>query len=744
MQAPVARRAGGKETGRRTMLMELSRRLIRALLRPVVTGDAAALRPQAPVLAVANHLSAVDALVLACALPVDAVFVVSRDATASRTVRWCMRLFETLQVDLSEALTLRRLARLVASGRTIVLFPEGRVGRTGSLMKLYDAPAIVAARSGIAVVPIHVCGTGQTHRRGSVTRLRDLLGLSVRIHVGRPAVIALAPGLAARERRRQAGARLRALLQEAMVEARPARNVFESLLDAAEAHGRATLVMEDVNQVEMSYGTLLKAALALGRLVERISIEREVVGVLMPNVFATVGLFFGMNAMARVPAMLNYSAGPDALRHAIEVAGIRTVITSRKFVENARLERLIRACGEVRVVYLEDLRAGLTLGDKLWLVAWALRRPRSVARPVRPQDTAVVLFTSGSEGRSKGVALSHDGLLANMAQMHAVIDFGVRDKFLNALPMYHTYGLVACTLMPLLYGARLFLYTNPLHYRIVPEIAYSRDCTYLFGTSTFLGHYARNAKPYDFRSVRYVISGGEKLNPDVQRLYAEKFGLRVLEGYGATECGPALALNAPQQYREASVGRLLPGVEARVLPVAGIERGGELHVRSPNLMLGYYLADRPGVVRPPSSQVGAGWYCTGDIVEIDAEGFVAVVGRLKRFAKVAGEMVPLELVERLARASSPGFEHAASVASLPDRGESTLLFTTDPALDRARLHQTARALGLQELAVARSIVHVRSLPVLGSGKTDYVRLGELACEMGERTGTVSGGAALRA
>jgi acyl-[acyl-carrier-protein]-phospholipid O-acyltransferase/long-chain-fatty-acid--[acyl-carrier-protein] ligase len=392
----------------------------------------------------------------------------------------------------------------------------------------------------------------------------------------------------------------------------------------------------------------------------------------------------------------------------------------------------VRALDACTIVYLEDLRAELRAADKLWLLGWALWRPRAIERPADPRELAVVLFTSGSEGKPKGVGLSHDGVLANMAQLAAAIDFTRADKFLNALPMYHTYGLIACTLMPLIYGTRLFLYTNPLHHRIIPEIAYSRRCTYLFGTSTFLGNYARQARALDFAAVRYVISGGEKLNPEVQRIYQESFGLRVFEGYGATECGPAISLGTPQRHRPGTVGAFLAGVESRLVPVAGIAQGGVLHVRSPNVMLGYLLPDRPGELQPPASELGPGWYCMGDVVDIDEDGFVTVLGRLKRFAKVAGEMVALELVERLAHECSPQHQHAAAVGMAGDRGETTVLFTTDPQLDRMRLHQTARQLGAQDLAVAREIVLVSALPVLGSGKTDYVALTDMARSAGAR------------
>jgi acyl-[acyl-carrier-protein]-phospholipid O-acyltransferase/long-chain-fatty-acid--[acyl-carrier-protein] ligase len=237
-----------------------------------------------------------------------------------------------------------------------------------------------------------------------------------------------------------------------------------------------------------------------------------------------------------------------------------------------------------------------------------------------------------------------------------------------------------------------------------------------------LANYAKFANPYDFYKLRYVVAGAEKLNDEVRKTWAEKFGIRILEGYGATECAPVLAVNTPMANRIGSVGTLMPGLEPKLESVPGINTGGLLSVRGPNVMLGYYLFDNPGVLKPPADQ----WYNTGDIVEIDSDGFVFIKGRVKRFAKVAGEMVSLETVENVANHASPQHQHAATTQTDAQRGENILLYTTDSALNREQLGASAKELGSPELAIARKIIVVDELPLLGTGKTDYVTLKQMA------------------
>ncbi len=710
----------------RSVLRHLLRPLFRLLFRVRMTGVDVKTLSAPRLLIVANHESFLDGVLLGLFLPVNPVFVVHTWVGRYFWFRLALKLVDYLAVDPGNPMAMKRVIRLVESGRPVVIFPEGRITTTGSLMKVYEGPAFVAAKCGAAVVPVRVDGAGRSYfSRVSGRHPRRLLP-RITLSVQPAARIEMPVEGAARERRRHAGEAMRRLMQEALFASRPQQTLFQALLDAAAIHGRKRAVVEDIRQTEYSYGDLLKMTLMLGRLASRYAGAGERIGVLLPNLAPTLGLVFGLNALGRVPAMLNYTGGADSLQAACDAACLRTVITSRAFVDQARLEPRLAALRDVKLVYLEDLRESATLADKLWLVLWALRAPRMVACRQDPEDPAVVLFTSGSEGRPKGVVLSQRALLANIAQIRAVVDFSPEDKVLNALPLFHSFGLTAGALLPVLTGADVFLYPSPLHYRVIPELAYDRGCTVLFGTSTFLGHYAKFAHPYDFYRLRYVIAGAEKLSEAVRQNWFEKFGIRIFEGYGATETAPVLAVNTPMAYRSGTVGQLLPGLRARLAPVPGIERGGILHVTGPNLMSGYLRVEQPGVLQPPESSAGSGWYDTGDVVDIDGDGFVRIVGRVKRFAKIAGEMVSLETVEKLAAQAAPDAAHAVSTQPDASRGEAIVLFSTALDLTRDQLQQAARAGGWPEIAVPRRIVTVDALPLLGTGKVDYVTLKQWA------------------
>lgn len=709
------------------MIKLLARVLVRILFRLSYHGELPARLPERTLI-VANHQSFFDGILLGILFPFRPTWIVHTTIARKFPFKYLLWLIDYVVVDAASPLAMKAMVHAIEAGKPVAIFPEGRITVTGSLMKMYDGPAFLAARTGAWLLPVYIDGPAHSYYGRTRPPYPKKLRPRVRVTVLPMRQLAMPEGRTGRERRRKASEQLRCYFEEWCFRAQPVQGLYDAFLDAVALHGRGYRILEDIRFAPESYGHLVKASLALGRLAGKLTREGETVGVLMPNAGPTVSLLLGLFATRRIPALLNYTSGVDGMQSALETAQIRLLLTSRTFLEKARLTAKVAQLRGVRVVPLEDLRPMFGLGDKLWLLLWALWNPRRVRRPVRPEEPAIVLFTSGSEGKPKGVVLSHANILSNIEQFRAVIEFSNRDKFFTALPMFHSFGLTAGTLTPILHGARLFLYPSPLHYRLVPEMVYDRDATVLFGTGTFLGHYARFAHPYDFYNVRYAICGAERLAPEVRQAWMEKFGLRIIEGYGSTECSPVISVNTPLFCRLGTVGRILPGIEHRLAPVEGLARGAVLHVRGPNVMLGYLKHDQPGVLQPPCSEFGPGWYDTGDVVEIDAQGYVTILERVKRFAKVAGEMVSLEVVERIAAAAAPGKAHAASMVADGRRGEMIVLFTEASGLRREDLMEAARRLGLPEVAVARRIHCLDKLPRLGSGKFDYLALKTLAQE----------------
>jgi acyl-[acyl-carrier-protein]-phospholipid O-acyltransferase/long-chain-fatty-acid--[acyl-carrier-protein] ligase len=670
-------------------------------------------------LVVPNHTSFLDAAILGALLPGRPIFAVNTFIARRVWVRPFLRLVNAFPVDPTNPLAMKALVRAVEAGNKCVIFPEGRITVTGALMKIYEGPGMVADRADAPLVPVRIDGAQYSPFSRLKGKVRLRLFPKITVSVLPPRRIAVDPKLKGRARRRAIGRRLYDVMTEVVFETSLRREtLFEALCDARAINGARAAILEDIERQPLTYRRLIAGSFALGSALRRQTAEGERVGVMLPNATAAAAAFFALQAEGRVPAMLNFTTGAQALGSACRTAELRIVISSRRFVELARLHELVAALEpHVRFVYLEDVRRNLSLLDRLrGLVGSTIPRAAHRRRTrAAPESAAVVLFTSGSEGTPKGVVLSHANLLANCRQLAAVVDFNPTDIVFNALPLFHSFGLTGGLLLPVLSGVRTFLYPSPLHYRIVPEMVYETNATIMFGTDTFLAGYARAANPYDFYSVRYVFAGAERVKEETRSVWAEKFGLRILEGYGATETAPVIATNTPMHYKAGAVGRFLPGIAHRIEPVQGIERGGRLLVTGPNVMLGYLRSEAPGVIEPPRD----GWYDTGDIVEIDDEGFVRIAGRAKRFAKIAGEMVPLNAVEELVGTLWPGRGHAVVTVPDPRRGEALVLVTEQEHPDRGALLAHAQDRGIPEIFVPRTIVPVKKLPLLGTGKTDY-------------------------
>ena len=698
------------------------RLLLRCLFRFRAFNEAVLDTP-GPVLLIPNHVSWLDWLFLVVCLDRDWKFVVS---SASAETSWLHRKImindRTFPIDTTSPYAVKRMAEYLGGRGRLVLFAEGRLSRTGTLMKLFDGTGFLLHKTSARVITCYLRGA---HRLlFSPNRDTKKLFPTVTAHFSE----VFDPPRLEHISTFQARTKLTNWLRDRLVDLQfrtenefGPRTLPEAIVSTARRWpGRVVLI--DITQ-ELTYRRMLVGAALLGeRFRNLLPPGPQHVGILLPNVSATPVILLGLWCQGKVPALLNFSTGPATLLACAQLAGLKHVITSRAFLERAKLnlEPLVQA--GVQMIYLEEVRQGISGAAKLAAFLKIRLAPTSVLR-TRPaeQETAVILFTSGSEGVPKGVELTHRNVLTNVRQMLSVCDMQDWDRIFNALPPFHSFGLTVGTLLPIIRGMSVLLYPSPLHYRVVPTMFYHSNSTILLGTNTFLNGYARKAHSYDFHSLRYLFAGAEKLQDATAAAWAQRFGVRILEGYGATECSPAISVNTPLTPKHGSAGRFMPGMQFKLEPVEGVAEGGRLLVRGPNIMRGYLNPDANA-----RFQALGGWYDTGDIVRVDEEGFVFILGRLKRFAKISGEMVSLSAVEEALAGAFPHYGLRCQVAVVsrpdPDKGEVLIAASNEFKLKLDEIRAVLRARGFSNLCVPREVKFIREIPKLGTGKVDHREL----------------------
>lgn len=682
--------------------------------------DVDALRTPGPVLLIPNHASWIDWLFLWVCLDEDWKLVTSSlTAQTSWLHRKLMVNHYTLPVDPGSPYAVKRMAEFLKGGGRLVLFAEGRLSRTGNLMKLFDGTGFLIFKTKAKVVTVYLRGASRLPYSPNPNAKKCFPKVTAHFSAAltAPELGEISTG--------QARAALTRWLREQLVRQQfevetkfGAQNVLAAVADTArERPGQ--VIVEDATLKTLTYRKLMVGAEVLAAALRGPVASGERVGLLLPNVNATPVVILALWQLSKVPAMLNFSSGTATMLACMELAGLKHLITSRAFLERVRLNVDDFVKAGINVIYLEDMGAGISGSEKFL----TLLRHVFTGIPARDSrlaatSTAVIVFTSGSEGVPKGVELTHGNVLANIRQMMAITDFTELDRLFNCLPLFHSFGLTVGTFLPLVRGIYVFLYPSPLHYRVVPSVLYDRDCTVFLSTNTFLNGYARKAHPYDFRSLRYLFAAAEKLQEATALTWSQKYGVRILEGYGATECGPCVSVNTPLEPRNGSVGRLLPDMEYRLEKVEGVDEGGRLFVRGPNVMKGYLNADANAKFLALD-----GWYDTGDIVSVDAEGYLHVRGRMKRFAKVSGEMVSLTAVEDALAGAFPQYGLRCQVAILTrpdeDKGEALIAVTNEPRLTMNEIREAIKAKGLTNLSVPREIKAVKEIPKLGTGKVDH-------------------------
>lgn len=703
--------------------------LFKVVLRARVEGLAHYPPPEQRVLIVANHSSWLDELLLAALLPDTPLFALT---PAQGQRRWLKRLLRLLlpsiDFDPTQTLLLKTLSERLHNGVRVALFPEGRISATGNLMKVYAGAAVAAAQAGALILPVHIDGLQHSLFAGTAGPGRWRWP-RVRLMLAAPRRLSVPPELSGPTRRQRLERLLDTLMVETALAATPLeRTVLTALLDAGSRYGYGRAVLGDGRAAPLSYRQILLASHDWADRFLPHSAGQHYIGLLLPTGPTALTALLALHLHAQVPVLLDPSGGLQHTVSACLLAGVRTVYTTRAFVKTAQLDSLIgqisRRC---RVVFLEDLLEEPNPG--LWLLELARRLlPRYVYRrragPVSAQDVAVVVFATDSKGQPKGIALSHRNLLAGYAQWRVLLDLRPTDVVLNALPLHQTAGLVG-TLVPLLQGVPVLLPALPSPAALA-ALAYQQAVTILSAGNSQFAALAQHAHPGDFFNLRYALAAHDRLDQTTRRLWQERLGVRVLEGYSTAEVTAPLALNTLRRQRAGSIGSLAPGLAVYLEPVAGLADGGRLCVRGATVMLGYLQARQPGQLSAPQTTRGAGWLNTGMVVTLDDEGFVTLQGPARRYARIGGVLVALAGLESLAGTLWPQARHAAIALPDPDHGEQLVLLTTRYDASRAELLKAAQDQGIGELYIPSQVIVVNELSMPGSGKLNHSAVRRLA------------------
>ncbi|MDR3322201.1 MAG: AMP-binding protein [Synergistaceae bacterium] len=677
------------------------------------------------VLLTPHYASFIDPILFGLFAPGRPMVVISPSLARMKWFGRVAGCFDHVVVDQNDAAALKQIDDLWRRSSFVVLFPEPEPTTNGILMKLSESAVAAVAKSGALVIPARATNTQFTRFSRMEGRLPRRTAPRVTLFCGAAMKISdLASG--SKERRRETMLRLEDAMRDVMAESIwDKKPIFDTLLEQRSFWGRKRVIALEPDGLKVNWDGFITRVFIMESVIEEISSRGDRVGIMLPNAAITLAAIIAAQHLGREPAMLNYSMGARSLTTACGIAGVRRMLTSRRFVTEGKFAPLVDALegAGINATYVEDAVGCLSLWRKLICLFSALFASPTPDAENAARDTALVLFTSGSEGVPKPVALSHLNIQANTAQVRSTLDFFCTDVMLDVMPMFHSFGLCTGTFMPLSAGMPIAFYPTPLHYKKIPQYAYETRSTVLLGTNAFLAGYAKNADVLDFFDMRYVVCGGDKLKESTAKLWVEKFGVRILEGYGVTETSPVVGVNRLGRYKFGSIGKPLPCVRVSLEPVEGVSGAGRLIISGPNVMKGYIQAD--GSILPPS-----GGYDTGDIVSIDEDGFISIEGRARRFAKIGGEMLSLAQIENAVQEVWPDDAQAVAVVSVPDeaRGEIIVLLSERASTDREELRAALIRMGLPELAIPKKIIKIDAIPRIGVGKIDYQSAAKLAQE----------------
>lgn len=695
--------------------------IFRICYRIEITGLEHCLNAGSRVIVIANHTSLIDVPILGACLPGKYMFAVNSEIAKQWWVKIPAILTKTYAIDPASPLQTKSLIKEVSNGNKCIIFPEGRITTTGSLMKVYEGAAIIAEKSDAVILPIFIDGAQYSPFSYITDKVKVRWFPKIKLTISPARKITAPSDLKGKEKREFLAHKVYDIMSNMVFEGTEIdHNIFISLIKAYDFFGAKHIICEDISREKLNYHQLITKAFAFSRIIAKKIAKIDNIGLMLPNTNINIVALFGLAKLGISPALINYISGLPNIISCCKTCRITTIITSRKFITTAKLEHIVTTLTNysIKFLYLEDLTATTT--TKLTAALWHMAPRRIIYNniPFSLDKPAVTVFTSGSDSVPKGVALSHKNIQTNASQIMASIDLNIQDILFNPLPSFHAFGLTIGTIMPILNGIKVFSYPSALHYKIIPEMIYDTRATLLISTNTFLSGYQKFAHPYDFSNLRYVFAGAEKLSPATKQTWSEQYGCRILEGYGASEASPVIAINTPMHNKTDTVGKILPGISYRLTKHEYDLNSSRLWIKGNNVMLGYILASEPGVIRPLSD----GWHDTGDIVKISTTGFITIIDRAKRFAKIAGEMISLSAVESML--SCVWKEHTSVAINIPctKKGEKIICITTNKNATQTDLIAYCTQHGLAAIAIPNKVIIVAELPKLATGKINYPQI----------------------
>jgi acyl-[acyl-carrier-protein]-phospholipid O-acyltransferase/long-chain-fatty-acid--[acyl-carrier-protein] ligase len=698
--------------------------------------------PQGGFLLLPNHITWIDALVLQLACPRPIRFVVSRDIYDLRALNWIFRIFKAIPISPRHAReAIHAAAERLKAGEIVCIFPEGELTRSGTLVRLHRGFEVIAREAGTPVVPVfmdQLWGSVFSFQGGKFFR-------KLPRRFPYPVTVAFGEAVAADEASVALIRERMLILGEWCYQRRPILrgNLAQACLRGLKRRQFDAAVIDGMDGSVTSRGTLLAAAIALSRYMRKHCPGRRV-GVVLPPGRGAVIANLALMLAGKAPVNLNFTAGRAAIEAAIRIAGIGEIVSAGPVI--SRLTEFPWPEGTLRLEkILPPLKKQIVLWRALVFLPWWMLGAMVEIHGKGDHEEAVILFTSGSAGEPKGVVLSHRNILGNVSQFSMMLDLKRKDAVLGCLPIFHSFGCTVTLWYPLIEGIRLVTYPTPLDTAKNAELIQKHQITLFISTPTFLRSYLRKIEPQQLASVELMVTGAEKLPAELAKAFQERFRIPVQQGYGLTETSPVVSTNLPDPVkadsndpvqpatRFGSVGKMAPGMAAQIRDPDTDQRRslhdtGMLWLRGPNIFEGYLNdPERTDAV------IRDGWFKTGDLGRFDEDGFLYIEGRLSRFSKIGGEMIPHETVETKVREAlkiSPD-DHCIAVTGIPDesKGEALVLLST-MEMDANALRIALNAAGLPNLWVPRRIQRVEAIPTLASGKLDLKACRDLALRGG--------------